>query len=86
VRKTIKAATYLYFKHNAKEAIETYKTVFGAEVVCEYFYDEDTTEDQDLIGKVFHAELKIGDMTLYICATGEDASFSSTRFIVEFHE
>ena len=82
----MKAAAYLYFKHNAKEAIETYQTVFGAEVICEYFYDENTTENQELLGKIFHAELKIGDLNLYVADSDQGSSFSSTQFVVEFSE
>jgi uncharacterized glyoxalase superfamily protein PhnB len=55
----VKAATYPRFKHNAKEAIETYETIFGAEVTCEYFYNENMTQNQGLVGKIFHVELKI---------------------------
>ena len=29
--------TYLYFMHDAKNAIETYESVFGAEVVRKHF-------------------------------------------------
>lgn len=82
----MKVATYLDFKHNAKEAIETYKTIFGAEVVCEYFYNEDMTQDQELLGKIFHAELKIGDLNLYVSDSGIAPSFSSMKFVVEISE
>ena len=80
----MKAAAYLYFKHNAKEAIEAYKEIFGAEVVCEYVFSEEMTADQELIGKIFHAELKIGDLNLYVSDSGEEASFSSMKFVVEY--
>ena len=82
----MKAATYLDFNHNAKDAIETYKTIFGAEVVCEYYYDESTTQDQDLLGRIFHAELKIGDLNLYVSDSGKEPSFSSVKFVVEIRD
>ncbi len=82
----MKAATYLEFKDNAKEAIETYQAIFGAEVVCEYFYDENMTQDQGLLGKVFHAELKIGDLNLYLADVGTAPSFPSMKFVVEIRD
>lgn len=82
----MKVATYLYFNHNAKEAIETYKAIFGAELVCEYLYNDNMTQSQELIGKIFHAELKIGDLNLYVADSDEETSLSSVRFVVEFSE
>jgi uncharacterized glyoxalase superfamily protein PhnB len=84
--KMMKVATYLYFKHNAKEAIETYKTIFGADVVCEYLYNDNMTQNQALVGRIFHAELKIGDLNLYVADSDEETSRSSVRFVVEFTE
>ena len=82
----MKVATYLDFKDNAKVAIQTYQAIFGAEVVCEYFYDENMTQDQELLGKVFHAELKIGDLNLYLCDVGKAPSFPSMKFVVEIRD
>ena len=85
-RKKMKVAAYLYFKYNAKEAIETYKSIFDAAVVCEYLYSEDMTQNQELVGKIFHAELKVGDLNLYISDSGEEPSFSSVKFVVEISD
>ncbi len=82
----MKVAAYLSFKDNAKEAIETYKSVFNASVVCEYLYNEGMTQNRELVGKIFHAELKVGDLNLYICDSGEEPSFSSVKFVVEISE
>lgn len=82
----MKVATYLEFKHNAKEAIETYKAIFNAEVTFEYFYDEKMTLDPEMVGKVYHAEMKIGDLNLYISDSGVEPSFTSMRFVVEIPE
>ena len=79
----MKTAAYLYFKDQAKDAIHIYQEVFGAELVCEYTYTTEMTENQALVGKVFHAELKIGDLNLYLCDSGQEASFPSTKFVVE---
>jgi uncharacterized glyoxalase superfamily protein PhnB len=62
----MKVATYLYFRHNAEEVVETNKDIFDAEVVSVYSYEDGMTQDPELIGKIFHAELKIGDLNLYI--------------------
>lgn len=82
----MKAAAYLLFKDNAREVIETYKTRLGAEVVCEYLFQEGMTQNPALIGKVFHAELKIGGLNLYVCDTDQEASFDSVKFVVEIRE
>ena len=82
----MKVATYLEFENNAEEVIETYQEIFDAEVVNKYYYDGDMTQEQGLIGKIFHAELTIGDLNLYICDSGKSSSFASIKFVVEIHE
>jgi len=62
----MKVATYLYFNLKAKEVIETYKYIFDAEVVREHIDTEEMTGNQAPLGKIFHAELKIGYMNLYL--------------------
>ena len=79
----MKTATYLEFNSNAREVIEVYKRIFDAEVVCEYLFDENMTKDQSLFGKVFHAELKIGDLNLYLSDSGKEPTFDSIKFVVE---
>jgi PhnB protein len=83
---TMKVATYLYFKDNAKEAIDLYQSIFNAEVICEYLFEDGMTQNQELLGKMFHAEIKIGDQNLYFSDTGEDALFDSMKFVVEIRE
>ena len=79
----MKVATYLHFKDNAKEVIETYKSLFGAEVIGEYVFEAGMTDNPDLLGKIFHAELKIGDFNLYLSDTGQDESYDSVKFVIE---
>ena len=79
----MKVATYLYFRHNAEEVIETYKEIFDADVVSKYYYDDDMTQNQELIGKIFHAELEIGDLNLYVSDSGISPSFAPIKFVVE---
>lgn len=82
----MKTATYLHFKDNSKEAIELYRSIFKAEIVCEYLYEEGMTENQDLLGKMFHAEIKIGDQDIYMSDTGKTPVFDSMKFVVEFQD
>lgn len=82
----IKVAAYLYFEYNAKEAIETYKSIFNAEVIREHQFAKGMTKNEKLIGKIFHAELKISDLNLYISDSGEEPSFSSMKFVVEISD
>lgn len=82
----MKAATYLLFKDNAREVIETYKTLPGVEVVMEHLFLEGMTQNPALLGKVFHAELKIGDLNLYLCDTDQAVSFDAVKFVVEISE
>jgi len=82
----MKAATYLEFKHNAREVIQTYESIFEAEIVCQYDFTADMTQNQELVGKIFHAELKIGDLNLYLSDSGVAPDFSSIKFVVEFRD
>jgi PhnB protein len=82
----MKAAAYLHFKDNARDVIETYKAIFGAEVMLNYTYDEEMTDDPALLGKVFHAELKIGDLNLYLADSSETPDFSSIKLVAEISD
>lgn len=79
----MKVAAYLEFNNNAAEVIKTYKEVFNARVINEYHFDEHMTSDKSLVGRVFHAELHIGDLNLYLAYTNVDPSFDSLKFVVE---
>jgi uncharacterized glyoxalase superfamily protein PhnB len=82
----MKVATYLYFKKQTREAIDTYKRIFGAEVVCEYLFEEGMTDNPEFIGKIFHAELKIGDLNLYLSDSDQPSPLSSMQFVVEISD
>jgi len=47
----MKVVTYLYFKDNAIDTIDLYQSIFGAEVICEYLFEEGMTQKQELLGK-----------------------------------
>ncbi len=82
----MKAAAYLLLKDNAREVIDAYRTLPGIEVVMEHHFREGMTENPALIGKVFHAELRIGDLNLYLCDTDQAVSFDAVKFVVEISE
>lgn len=82
----MKVATYLEFKDNANDVVEAYKDIFNAEVILKYLFDERMTDEPSLVGKVFHAELKIGDLNLYLCDTGSDSAFPSMKLVTEIHD
>lgn len=82
----MKAATYLHFKDNAKNVIETYKSIFEADVVLEYKFEEGMTDNPALLGKIFHAELRIGDLNLYLSDTGQEETYDSVKFVVEISD
>ncbi len=62
----MKIALYLYFNGNCEDAMEYYKEVFDGKEELKYLYSKDMTNDQKLIGKVFHAELDLGGFYLYM--------------------
>ena len=41
------------------------------------------TQYPQLLGKIFHAELKIGDLNLYISNEEQQPSFDSIKFVAE---
>jgi uncharacterized glyoxalase superfamily protein PhnB len=82
----MKVAPYLHFKDKAQEATEIYQSIFEAKVINQYKYKEGMTENPALIGKIFHAELIIGDLNLYLCDTDQTASFESLKFLMEISD
>ena len=82
----MKVAAYLEFNDNADEVIETYTDIFGAEVVRVHYFTEQMTKNPKLLGKIFHAELKLGDLNHYLSDSGKEPSFSSMKFVVEISE
>jgi uncharacterized glyoxalase superfamily protein PhnB len=46
-------------------------------------YEDGMTQDRELLGKIFHAELKIGDLNLYLSDSGKEPGFPSMKFVVE---
>lgn len=65
----MRIALYLHMDGRAEELIQTYKRIFGAEEILKMLYDAETTKVEAMIGKVFHAELKMGDFYLYMTDT-----------------
>lgn len=63
--------------------IETYQAILGAKLILNYPYEADMTDNANLVGKVFHAEFKIGGLNFYLADTGEEPDFSSVKFVIE---
>ena len=82
----MKVAAYLEFNQNAKQVIDTCQEIFDAEVVCESNYDENMTKNQDLVGKIFHSEIIIGDSNLYLSDTGKTPSFPALKSVAEIQD
>lgn len=79
----MKVATYLDLKYDAEEFIIECQKVFGAEIMLKSHFDAGMTDDRKLLGKIFHAEMRIGDLNLYVADIGKEPNFSSTKFVVE---
>lgn len=62
----MKIALYTYFKGNCNEAFEFYKEVFNGKEELKYIYTNEMTDDLKMVGKIFHAELKIDDFYMYM--------------------
>lgn len=66
----MRIATYLQFGGNCADALDVYKELFDADVICKHLYDAQMTADERLVGKVFHAELKIREFYIYMSDAG----------------
>lgn len=79
----MKVAAYLNFEFEAEAFIIMCKDVLGAEIMLDSRFEDGMADDPNLLGKIFHAELKIADLNLYVADTGVKSVFSSTKFVVE---
>lgn len=62
----MKIATYVYLQGNCEEAVDFYLNLFQAKLIRKELFADYMTDQKDLIGKVFHAELQINDFYLYL--------------------
>lgn len=76
----MKIATYLKFNGKCEEAFNFYKKIFKADEICSYKFDQNMTKEVNLIGKIFHAELKIEDFYIYMCDTLEDLNYQKQPY------
>jgi PhnB protein len=58
-------ATLIELRGTAFKAMKFYEEALGGEILLSMLYDETTTDDEMLHGKVFHGEIKIKDFYLY---------------------
>lgn len=82
----MKVATYLNFNLNAQDVIDSYKAIFNATEAMKMLFEEGMTDNPALVGKVFHAELKISNLNLYLSDTGIEPDFSSIQLAAEFSD
>ncbi|WP_105614799.1 VOC family protein [Vallitalea okinawensis] len=76
----MKIATYLRMKGRCNEALDLYKDIFNGEELFRYVHDENTTENESMIGKIFHAEMKIQDFYIYMSDTQEDLDYNKQAY------
>lgn len=55
---------YIFFKGNAREAMEFYKDIFGGELTIQTNTDANATADDRPADNIMHAQLSGGDITL----------------------
>lgn len=79
-------ANLLSFNGRAKEAMLFYVDVLDGKFLFEMNYDERTTDETELLGKVFHGELQIGEHYLYFEDVKEPVEYKGFEICVEYHE
>jgi len=62
----MRIALYVHFDGRCEEAIAFYSRIFECKELMKQVYTEKDTDDANLVGKVFHAEIQIGDFYLYM--------------------
>ena len=82
----MKIATYLHIKGDCNKAFERYKKLFKGQEICKYTYNEHMTKDENMYGKVFHAELKIDNYFIYMSDSNESYEYINQpyKIVVEF--
>jgi PhnB protein len=71
----IKVNPYIFFTGNCREAMEFYKAIFGGGVEVMGYEDVPGPTQEGMEGKVMHAELSGGDITLM----GSDTAKASPK-------
>lgn len=62
----MKIATSIQFNGNAEAAYQRYQEIFDATPILLWRIDASNCPSEAMMGKVMHAELKIGDFYLYL--------------------
>lgn len=76
----MRIATYLKFNGRCEEAVGVYKELFKAEVTCFHRFDQSMTNSPELVGKVFHAELKIREFYIFLADTLEVLDYEKQAY------
>ncbi len=62
----MKFALYLHMDGRAEELMDHYIEVFDGEELFRMHYTQEVTEDENLLGKIFHAEMILGEFRIYV--------------------
>lgn len=79
-REELKIAFYTYFGGNCEEALNYYLHTLGAEIIMSTKFEPYMTDKPDLVGKVFHSELKLGDFYFYLSDTDDSSLIQHKGF------
>jgi PhnB protein len=77
----MRAITYLFFAGTCAEALQTYRDVIGADIRSLVRFGDMPGASSDAKDKVMHAELRIGDSTLF-ASDGQTAEQSSGGYAI----
>ncbi len=80
----MKIALYIKFNGNCLEAFDYYLKTFRATEIELAKYEKGMITDEEFIGKVFHAELKIQDFYLYMCDEPGTFTYESFNITLEY--
>lgn len=68
-------AINLLFNGNCEMALNTYRDLFNAKLICLHRFTGSMTENQEFIGKIFHAELQVNDFFMYMEDTCKELDY-----------
>lgn len=76
----MRIATNLKFNGSCEEALNTYKNLFNGEITCMHRFTKAMTNSDELMGKIFHAELKIKGFYIFMSDTTEELDYEKQAY------
>src|SRR3954447_11945774 len=73
----LKVSPYIAFKGNCRDAIEFYKTAWGAEVLFTQTVGESPMSDMGPAANIMHCTIKVGSSTIMLCDDPNPAGAAS---------